>query len=893
MSSLPNPNEQVKQTLPDELVRHVSTLFLPDDLIMVRLIETSIQNGKKKSRVVHTEHLTLTQILTPQAWHTFSNIAQQNHACVFFGVCPRSGNGKDLAAHIRTVRCLWADLDDCSPSEAIRRIQNSGLPNPSVVINSGHGVHLYWRLAESFVIDDAPSVESIIKATNKKVPLSPKAEHLQKVIQNIASSIGGDATHDLSRILRLAGSINRKNERNGTLPTLCTLISCDQSLRYSLDEFANIRERGPAAPSRPEAAEDFHHATIMKDDSIPTHLWPELEKLLHNCKHGIVKGTIKPDRSGADFHLCAWAIRQGISKNAIWERVKTIGKPDERGQDYFDRTWKAAETEVKAQTAATGHENKNHAKPYGLPVVIISVKEGETNDHILDAIAHNSNVFQRGRQLVKVVRESTRSNTPIVRIGSLVITPYGTAGFREKITECAVLMKWSQPTKNKPSVCVLCRPPENAAAQILERGEYPASVKHLEGVIEAPTMTHDGRFITEAGYDQSSCLLYRPNAEYPPLPTNPTHKDARESAKVLLALISEFPFVQQHHRAVWLACLLTILTRHAIPGPTPCFLFDANAPGTGKSLLTDLIAIIALGRPMARVSWPDNDQEVAKVILALAIAGDVVCLWDNIGHNAALGSPSFDAALTSTVYKGRILGYSEMSGELPFATVFIATGNNVSLAEGDTPRRTLISRMECKEENPEERSGFKITDIKNHAEKNRGELVIHALTILKAFHQAGLPLLNSLPAFGSYEAWSRLIRGAVIFALCDDPDNETECRTADPCAGKADASKASISRNYLLGLVEGWKDLPGGMDTGVTASDAIRAVEDDAKGGINKLKTLRNVLMEFSRNGDLPTPKMLSARLRTFKGRVIGGRTIVHAGEAQGGVAKWKIETIC
>src|SRR5262249_31414446 len=93
---------------------------------------------------------------------------------------------------IRTVRVLWADLDHCMPDEALERCRSASLPEPSIVVRSGAGVHLYWLLDEPFLIDDVgepPPVEwdaerrkkyFIDQATGKRVYnfhryLSPKA----------------------------------------------------------------------------------------------------------------------------------------------------------------------------------------------------------------------------------------------------------------------------------------------------------------------------------------------------------------------------------------------------------------------------------------------------------------------------------------------------------------------------------------------------------------------------------------------------------------------------------------------------------------------------------------------------------------------------------------------
>ena len=158
--------------------------------------------------------------------------------------------------------------------------------------------------------------------------------------------------------------------------------------------------------------------------------------------------------------------------------------------------------------------------------------------------------------------------------------------------------------------------------------------------------------------------------------------------------------------------LLTPLARFAIPGPCPLFLIDANAPGTGKSKLTDIVAILSTGRAMPRTTYPDNDEEMRKRISSIAIAGDRLMLLDNIA--SSFGGSSLDAALTGTTWRDRILGRSEMTAELPLFTIWFATGNNVAL-KGDAIRRVVSCRLETREERPEERRDFAIQgDLLGH-----------------------------------------------------------------------------------------------------------------------------------------------------------------------------------
>jgi hypothetical protein len=135
-------------------------IFDPKDVVTLRPIETWVdEKGRKRGEVLYdlVKHCRAeTFAKEGPAWAVLLDQCAAKNANTFFGVCPRAGYaGYDLAWQIRTVRVLWADLDYCTPDEAKERCRNAGLPEPSVIVSSGNGVHLYWILDAPFLIDDA------------------------------------------------------------------------------------------------------------------------------------------------------------------------------------------------------------------------------------------------------------------------------------------------------------------------------------------------------------------------------------------------------------------------------------------------------------------------------------------------------------------------------------------------------------------------------------------------------------------------------------------------------------------------------------------------------------------------------------------------------------------
>lgn len=95
---------------------------------------------------------------------------------VFFGVCPHE-NMKPDRSGIQFLVALWAGLD-LSPegysgkqthffghSQAAKAIRSFPFA-PSIIVESGWGVHLYWLLKETTRINDAETVERLLRRIN-------------------------------------------------------------------------------------------------------------------------------------------------------------------------------------------------------------------------------------------------------------------------------------------------------------------------------------------------------------------------------------------------------------------------------------------------------------------------------------------------------------------------------------------------------------------------------------------------------------------------------------------------------------------------------------------------------------------------------------------------------
>lgn len=309
--------------------------------------------------------------------------------------------------------------------------------------------------------------------------------------------------------------------------------------------------------------------------------------------------------------------------------------------------------------------------------------------------------------------------------------------------------------------------PDRLAQRLLaERGAW--GLPCVSAVVTSPFMRPDGSVVVQPGFDpETGLLLLDDNPNRPPV--QPLDRPGLIAALQRLWKPFElFPFSDDLSRGVFLAALLTTVTRPALP-TAPAFLVRAHTAGTGKTLLSECLMLLVGARPSA-MPLPDNADEVEKRLFAKLLTGCPGLILDNL--TGQIDGAAMCAFLTSAEPEGRILGKSE-ARRVENRALWVLNGNNVG-AGGDTFRRILPISLDANCEAPEAREyRFNPREvIRECRDAYRADL----LSILVSFQQAGAPSVAP-GSLGSFEEWERLIRQCVCWLI---RERVTPAPMADP-----------------------------------------------------------------------------------------------------------------
>jgi len=190
----------------EQIEAFAGAIFAPDEIIEVRRLPSR-----------HSTWHEAGELAAQAATLLRDNAAGEN---IYVGANSRKAVGGTKAADVALARCLFADFDHVSIADAHTRLDASPLPTPTLLVNSGHGVHAWWRVAE---------------------PITDLAAW-SEIQRNLIALLGSDpAIHDPPRIMRLPGFMNHKPP-----PARCEIVECEPSRAFEWHELLPLIQQRAA-----------------------------------------------------------------------------------------------------------------------------------------------------------------------------------------------------------------------------------------------------------------------------------------------------------------------------------------------------------------------------------------------------------------------------------------------------------------------------------------------------------------------------------------------------------------------------------------------------------------------------------------------------------------------
>lgn len=415
--------------------------------------------------------------------------------------------------------------------------------------------------------------------------------------------------------------------------------------------------------------------------------------------------------------------------------------------------------------------------------------------------------FLYGEQLIRTSRRTD---------GSLGLQPLYSDELRYELVRCARWFKMSGSGEARRAL-----PPQHVVRDLLVTPTLPFPA--LRRVIHVPCVARDGRLITTPGFDEPNGLLYDPppGLTIPEIHQAPTSTDMEQAIDLLLRdLLVDFPFTSDGDRAAIVACILLPFVRDLIEGPTPLHLIEKPQPGTGATLLVNVIGAIAGSDAVMQITGASDNDEWRKRLTSALLAGPQILVIDNV--HGMLDNDALASAITATLWRDRRLGENRIA-TAPVSCTWIATGNNPRLSH-EMARRAVRIRLDARTDQPWQRTGFKHANLPAYVRDHRGEIVAALLTIVTAWQRAGRP--RGPESLGMFEEWAAVLGGILnVAGLPGFLESQTSIyESADVETG---AWRAFVERWWdahgedVVGVKELWPlvDDPDPIDLGLGRGD--------------------------------------------------------------------------
>jgi putative DNA primase/helicase len=451
-------------------------------------------------------------------------------------------------------------------------------------------------------------------------------------------------------------------------------------------------------------------------------------------------------------------------------------------------------------------------------------------------------LFRRGGEVVRLVADDDGG----VRIQAVTIH-----ALRHHLARVARWLNDGEPTP----------PPAHLVNDMLAHPDPPLPI--LERITGAPVFAADGTLGPAPGYHAGSRSYYHPShgVALPEVSVRPTAKEIGRARRLIVEeLLGDFPFVTEPDRAHAVALGLLPFSRALVAGPTPLHLVAKPNPGTGATLMAEVLTHIGTGGPASVMTEGRSEDEWRKRLTARLRGAPELVLIDNV--RARLSSASLASAITSRMWEDRLLGLSRTI-RLPVRCTWVATANNPVVSE-EIARRSVSITMDTGTDRPWLRTRFRHPDLQGWVDEHRPELLWAFLTLTQAWLAAGRPR-GTAPRLGMFESWTETIGGVLEVA-------------------GVEGFLGNLENVYLR------------SDRERAAWDAFMTAWWDRHGAagvpVATLQSVASELLDLGDGGDRSKSTKLGILLAQHQDRLSGQLRVVRSEHDRRGAALWKLIAI-
>jgi hypothetical protein len=304
---------------------------------------------------------------------------------------------------------------------------------------------------------------------------------------------------------------------------------------------------------------------------------------------------------------------------------------------------------------------------------------------------------------------------------------------------------------------------QDAAKVILESEELQSRLRPLRRLVPVriPIMDPDGTVrLADPGYDKASGIVVRDTLKYE------DDWSVERASDWIRELVKDFPWGDDGRSlAVWVCSAMTVFCQAMVKGLPPMFVFVANRPGSGKTVLAKMGASAVFGRAGV-LPWERDSSKLSEQLNSMAVTNAPFMILDNV--KGYVSSEVLEGFLTSAVWTFRRF-HSQSMLEYEKNTIVYLSGNDATVSD-DLIRRSLFVDLFADQDADERASGRNTEEIDDaylSQSKVRSQFLSSMWAIVKNWAEAGKPKApTSMPSF---QSWADVVAGMVVAAGFQNP----------------------------------------------------------------------------------------------------------------------------